>query len=505
MTLADDRTPASSKTSENGVTPILAQNACDLDAVDDGPIAELVQQRLKTMGPMSMLFYRQPLELVRGDGVWLYDAQGSAYLDVYNNVPVLGHGHPAVVEAVSAQMSMLNTHTRYLDRRIHQYSERLLESIALPEGRLVFTCSGSEANDLAIRLAQRCTGKTGVIVSEAAYHGNTHLVTQVSPASYKAGGVPDWVEVLNMEALLLADSDSCPDEVVKPLLLQMEQQLEQAITRLNERGYGCAALLADSVFSSDGVVTHPEQFLAPLVRRVQQQGGWWIADEVQPGFGRCSRSDGGHFWGFQRHQGFDGGGEQRCDTRSNPESTDSDSAPIIPDAVTLGKPMGNGFPVAGLIASHQAFAELNRDVGYFNTFGGSHAAVAAATAVLDVLQQDELPQQAASVGGYLHQQLQRLRERLPAARRVRGTGLFYGLDLQLSEQPSPQDAALTAGVINHLRHHGILIGAAGKAGNVLKIRPALCFRREHVDCFVTGLEEAIGSVYTSMTRAASGF
>lgn len=458
--------------SASAVVPILAQNACDLEAVDDGPTAALVRQRLNTMGPLSMLFYQQPLEPVSGKGVWLYDADGKAYLDVYNNVPVLGHCHPAVVEAVGQTMATLNTHTRYLNRAMHDYSERLLDRIGMHDGRLVFTCSGSEANDLAIRLAQKCTGKTGVIVSEAAYHGNTHLVTQVSPSSYKTGGVPDWVEILNLDPLLALtepDRERIP-ELIRPLL----NQLDQAIERLNQRGYGCAALLADSVFSSDGVVTHPEGFLTPLAERVQQQGGWWIADEVQPGFGRCGDS----FWGFQRHQ-------QRG------------ANPIAPDVVTLGKPMGNGFPVAGLVASQAAFAELNQDIGYFNTFGGSHAAVAAATAVLNVLERDNLQQQAQDVGHHLKTGLQRLCERLPTAQRCRGVGLFYGLDLQWNDRPDADDATFTSAVINHLRHQGVLTGAAGKAGNTLKIRPSLCFERQHAEHFLTALESALEDVGAS--------
>lgn len=460
--------------STTGITPILAQNACDLEHIHDPSTAALVQQRLDTMGPMSMLFYEQPLELDHGQGAWLYDSAGKAYLDVYNNVPVLGHCHPAVIEAVTEQLSRLNTHTRYLNRDMHRYSERLLDHLRIPEGRLVFTCSGSEANDLAIRLAQRCTGKTGVIVSEAAYHGNTHLVTQVSPSSYKQGKVPDWVEVLNLDPLLTLSNTAAfsPDAVQA-----MVEQLEQAITRLDERGYGCAALLADSVFSSDGVITAPKGLLTTLAQRVQSQGGWWIADEVQPGFGRC----GTHFWGFQHHQHT-----QR-------------STWVQPDVVTLGKPMGNGFPVAGLVASATAFAELNQEVGYFNTFGGSHAAIAAATAVLDVLERDNIPHRVQRLGESLGHGLQQLCERLPTARRVRGAGLFWGLDLHAASHPNIEDAALTRAVINHLRQAGVLIGAAGKAANTLKIRPPLCFDEHHCEHFLATLEQSLEQVSNTMT------
>lgn len=451
------------------VTPILSQNACDLEAMDSGPAAALVQQRLNTMGPMSMLFYQQPLEPVRADGVWLYDADGGAYLDVYNNVPVLGHCHPAVVESVARQLSTLNTHTRYLNREMHEYSERVLDSIGVSDGRLVFTCSGSEANDLAIRLAQRVTDKTGVIVSEAAYHGNTSLVTQVSPSSYKSGTVPDWVEVLSLDQLLDQPDESKQGVAIQSVLVQ----LEQAIERLDQRGYGCAALLVDSVFSSDGVLTHPQGFLMPMVERVQKQGGWWIADEVQPGFGRCGES----LWGFQRHR--------------------IDHGDPMPDAVTLGKPMGNGFPVAGLIASKQAFAELNQAIGYFNTFGGSHAAIAAATAVWQVLETEELPYQAMQVGHYLGDGLSHLCKSLPTAHMARGVGLFWGMDLQFGEQRGVSDTNFTSAVINHLRQQGVLIGAAGKTGNTLKIRPPLCFEKQHVDHFLEAL--AYSLEYTAST------
>ncbi len=474
-------------------TPILSQNACDLSAAgtDAMPahLGQLVQQRLNTLGPTSMLFYQKPLELVCGEGVWLYDADGRVYLDVYNNVPILGHGHPAVVSAVSQQLATLNTHTRYLDRRIHDYAERLMETVGMEEGRLVFTCSGSEANDLAMRLARRCTGKQGVIVSEAAYHGNTDLVTQVSPSSYKQGTVPDWVEILSLDELLAADQTASEPEEHGRLSQALAEQTRRAIQRLNDKGYGVAALLVDSVFSSDGVVTHPGGFLAPSVEAVQQVGGWWIADEVQPGFGRC----GDTFWGFQRHQ--TGRTNKAPETQ---EGTGQTGHVPMPDVVTLGKPMGNGFPVAGMIAQHSALAELNRDVGYFNTFGGSNAAVAAATAVLDILQTQRTQQHAQTIGHVFYQQLNALCEHLPTAHRVRGCGLFFGMDLQAPEGPVGQERArnarLTSAVINHLRQHGVLIGAAGKAGSTLKIRPALCFQPDHVLFFISRLEEAITDV-----------
>lgn len=433
---------------------ILDQNAFNMDSIDqaDARIGELVRKRLETVGPTSMLFYEEPLHIVRGEGVWLYDDQGRRYLDVYNNVPSIGHCHPKVVQAVAEQMGTLNVHTRYLHEDIHTYSERLLATLPAPLNRLVMMCTGSESNDMALRLARRWTGRQGIIVTEAAYHGNTSAVTEVSPSSYKQGVPPDFVHIIPISQM---------SEQADPAAWFVDQ-VRAGVEQLNALGHGCAALLVDSIFSSDGVYADPAAFLKPAVEWLQAEGMLFIADEVQPGFGRT----GSGMWGFERHQ-------------------------VTPDVVTMGKPMGNGFPMAGLVAREELLAALNSDVGYFNTFGGSTVAVAAGTAVLNVLEEEQLMANAASQGEYLKQQLTGLKSSYDEVADVRGAGLFIGLDLCDPTQAGAPDPVRTTAVINELKRNGVLIGAAGKSGSTLKIRPPLCFGRAEADLFLERLEQSI--------------
>jgi 4-aminobutyrate aminotransferase-like enzyme len=433
---------------------ILDQNAFSFDRLQqaDERIGALVRKRLETVGPTSMLFYEEPLHIVRGEGVWLFDDQGQRYLDVYNNVPSVGHCHPRVVQAVAEQMGTLNIHTRYLHEGIHRYSERLLATLPPPLNRLVMMCTGSESNDMALRLVRQWTGHQGIIVTEAAYHGNTSAVTEVSPSSFKKGTLPEHVHVIPISQM---------PEQADPSAWFVDQ-VRAGVARLDELGYGCAALLVDSIFSSDGVFADPPGFLKPAVEWLQARGMLLIADEVQPGFGRTGHS----MWGFERHQ-------------------------ITPDVVTMGKPMGNGFPMAGLAAREELLAALNEDVGYFNTFGGSTVAVAAGMAVLDVLEEEALIANARQQGDYLKQQLEGLQSAFEEVAAVRGAGLFIGLDLCNPARDGAPDAARTTAVINVLKRNGVLIGAAGKSGSTLKIRPPLCLARAEADLFLDRLEQSI--------------
>lgn len=435
----------------NEIRGILEQNAFSFDssAPVEGRIAELVRQRLDTVGPTSMLFYQEPLYMVRGEGVWLEDEHGRRYLDMYNNVPSVGHCHPRVVRAVAEQMATLNVHTRYLHEGIHRYLQRLLATLPASLDRMVLTCTGSESNDMALRLARHWTGRRGIIVTEAAYHGNTTAVTEVSPSSYKRGQPPEYVYAIPLSQL---------PEQADPAQW-FADQVRAGVEQLESQGHGCAALLVDSIFSSDGVYADPAGFLKPAVEWLQARGTLFIADEVQPGFGRT----GAGLWGFARHQ-------------------------VTPDVVTLGKPMGNGYPMAGLAAREDLLAALNEQVGYFNTFGGSPVAVAAGMAVLDVLAEEDLITNARRQGDYLLGALAGLATRHDELGAVRGAGLFIGLDLCNPHADGAADADRATAVINELRRRGVLIGAAGKAGNTLKIRPPLCLGQTEADLFLEQLE-----------------
>ncbi|MGA2562356.1 MAG: aspartate aminotransferase family protein [Steroidobacteraceae bacterium] len=441
--------------------PILALNAFDMNATADfgGALGARIKQRAELFGAASVLFYERPLEIVRGEGCWLYDVDGVAYLDAYNNVPSVGHCHPRVVEAASRQLAQLNIHSRYLQQGVVDYAQRLLATLPRDLSNITFTCTGSESNDLALRLANHYTGGTGVIVTEAAYHGNTARVSEVSPSVFKQGGPPPHVRVIPAP-----DFHRVPAERVADFFAG---QVGSAINDLERHGIGFSALLIDSIFSSDGIFADPPGFLAAAIDVVHRANGMFIADEVQPGFART----GTHFWGFQRHG-------------------------VQPDIVTMGKPMGNGYPIAAVVTRPEILAALCQQVGYFNTFAGSPVAAAAGQAVLDVIENEGLMRNALQVGGYLKQRLTELSTRHSVIGDVRGAGLYIGVEMTRADDGSPQ-AQLATAIINAMRDRQVLIGAAGRYGDILKLRPPLCFSVAHADRLAAALDD----VLTKLTAA----
>jgi 4-aminobutyrate aminotransferase-like enzyme len=410
---------------------------------------DLVRRREAALGGAYRLFYASPVEFVRGAGVYLYDQAGEAYLDAYNNVPSVGHSHPYVTEAVGRQLATLNTHTRYLTEGVVGYAERLLAAHDLgAPAHAMFTCTGSEANDLALRIARHHTGGTGVIVTANAYHGVTAALAELSPS-------------LGPNIPLGRDIRVVPGPAAG---VNFTAAVAWAIADLERHGVRLAAFLADSIFSSDGVFPEPAGFLAPVAEIIRAAGGLYIADEVQSGFGRT----GTHLWGYQRHG-------------------------IAPDIVTMGKPMGNGLPIAGLVARQEVLADFGRNARYFNTFGGNPVCVAAASAVLDVLAAEMLPANAAATGGYLQGELARLAADSPLLGEVRGAGLYLGIDVADPATGAPS-ADLAAAVVNGMRERHVLISATGPQGNVLKVRPPLPFGREHADQFLTVLADVTAAL-----------
>lgn len=406
------------------------------------------------MGPAYRLFYDDPLVAVRAEGVWIYDAQGCAHLDAYNNVASLGHSHPRVLRALQGQAATLATHTRYVDRTVISYLERLISSFPAPLSRAMLTCTGSEANDLALRIATAATRGTGVIVTQTAYHGVTAAVAQISPSLGE--GVPLGLHVRAVPAPLSVSS-SKEDAIGQAFA----HGVVEAIKDLQRHGISPAALIVDTIFSSDGVLPDPCGFLRPAADAIRSAGGLLIADEVQAGFGRT----GDGLWGFSRHG-------------------------LLPDLVTLGKPMGNGYPVAGVVARPElidAFALTSR---YFNTFGGNAVACATAMAVLDVIQDDGLVENARRVGALLKQGLQERARANGMLGEVRGAGLFIGVDV-VSPETGAADAALARQLVNRMRANSVLISATGPRGNVLKIRPPLVFSEENVNFFLDRLDRSL--------------
>jgi 4-aminobutyrate aminotransferase-like enzyme len=412
---------------------------------------ELISRRDRALGRAYRLFYDQPVSFTRGSGVYLYDPDGNAYLDAYNNVPSVGHSHPHVTDLVSRQLATLNTHTRYLTDGLVTYAERLLatHTLGTAPAQAMFTCTGSEANDLALRIARHCTGATGFIVTANAYHGVTAALAELSPSL--GPGVPLGPHVRVVPA-------PAPG-------VNFTAAVAWAISDLQRHGLRLAAFLADSLFSSDGVLPDPPGFLAPVADAVHAAGGLYIADEVQAGFGRT----GTHLWGYQRHG-------------------------VTPDIVTMGKPMGNGLPIAGLAARPDLLDQFGRQSRYFNTFGGNPVCVAAATAVLDVLETENLPANAHATGTYLKDAATRLAATSPVLGDVRGAGLYLGIDVIAPRTAGQPSGPLAAAIVNRMRERRILISATGPHGNVLKIRPPLPFAREHADQFLTALAEVIEAV-----------
>lgn len=413
---------------------------------------ELIERRARLLGPAYRLFYEQPVQFVRGEGVWLYDADGCAYLDVYNNVPSVGHCHPRVVEAIARQAAQLNTHTRYLHPDVLDYSERLLATFPAELGQVMYTCTGSEANDLAVRVAKSFTGGSGIIVTRLAYHGVTETVAGFSPSL--GDKVPLGAHVRTVAAPTSAGA----------IAETFADGVKGALDEMASKGIRPAALIIDTIFSSDGVYADPAGFLQPAVAAIRAAGGLFIADEVQAGFGRT----GDAMWGFQRHG-------------------------LVPDIVTMGKPMGNGYPVAAMAAKPEVLAPFGRNSRYFNTFGGSPVAVAAARAVLEVIAEERLRENALQTGRYLRDRLAGLAGRFATIGEVRGAGLFVGVDIidGVSRNPSP---VLATRLVNELRRRRVLISATGPHANVLKIRPPLPFGRAEVDLFASTFEASLTTV-----------
>src|SRR5262252_4804239 len=365
--------------------PLDPAGNAQLDVSSARASGDLLARRARALGPTYVLFYDEPLHIVRAGGVWMFDAEGRRYLDAYNNVPVVGHCHPYVVDALTRQARTLNTHTRYLAELPLQLAEELLATMPRELANVVFTCTGSEANDLAVRVCKAVTGGTGFIITDFSYHGVTDVLSGMSPED----GGPLGPGVYTV-----------PSPAAPGGAAAFGEHVRDSIERMRKDGVRLAALLIDTIFSSDGVFADPQGFLADAVRHVQAAGGLFIADEVQPGFGRLGEA----MWGFQRHG-------------------------IVPDLVTMGKPMGNGHPVAAVAARPEVFAEFARGRHYFNTFGGNSVSCAVALAVLQVIRNEALLDNARVCGEHLRSALVQLAAQQPTLGEVRGAGLFVGVEV----------------------------------------------------------------------------
>ena len=417
--------------------------------------AALTARRDRLLGENTPLFYDDPVHIVRGEDVWLYDAEGKRYLDCYNNVPHVGHCHPRVVDAIHKQASTLNTHTRYLHEGILDYVERLTSTFHSSLSTAIMACTGSEANDIALRMAHSTTGRTGIIATDSTYHGNTAAVSQLSTKMPPIGGVENHVRHVPTPDSYRPLGGQFGD----PFTATFIDELQQAIDALNNSKHGFSALIVCPYFANEGFPDLPDTFMKETADVVHNAGGIIIADEVQPGFGRL----GTHMWGHER-------------------------VGIVPDVVTLGKPMANGHPVGAVVTTSDIMKSFRSGYRYFNTFGGNPVSCAAAMAVLDVLEEDQLMDNAASVGAYAKIELTRLADRHDLIGDLRGQGLFFGAELVTdrdAKTPAPQEADR---LVNLLRQEGILTGTLGVHRCTLKIRPPMTFTREHTDLLIHTLD-----------------
>ncbi len=419
----------------------------------DPSIRENVKRRLDVLGPGYLLIYNQPASFVRGRAAHLFDADGNDYLDAYNNVPVVGHCHPLVVEAVARQVGTLNTNTRYAQEGLVEYAERLVATLPAELRRVTFACSGSEANDLALRVARHYTGNEGIIVNRYAYHGITREVASISPALGAGSPLGPNVRVIDPPdpALVPAGTD---------LAQHMLAETERAIAELARHGYGLAAMVLDLSFMSDGIFPTEVGYLPAMVEAVHRAGGLFVADEVQAGFGRL----GPDMWGFEQHD-------------------------VVPDIVTMGKPMGNGIPLSGVVFRPEVAQDFGDKVRYFNTFGGSSVPIAAGLAVLDVFAREQVPERAARVGELLRTGLTEVLGESPHVADIRGRGLLVGIEIVTDRASRRPDRTRATRVIDAMRERRILISASGPGVNVLKIRPPLAFDESDVHRFVDGMRE----------------
>ena len=382
---------------------------------------ELIERRRRLLGPNFSTFYKNPVHIVRGKGVWLWDASGKKYLDCYNNVPHVGHCHPEVVNAIAEQAKILNTHTRYLHEGILDYLDRLLSKHHKTIETAIMVCSGSEANDIALRMAEAKTGHRGVIVTDSTYHGNTSAVSQLGYGR-NTGPVGDHIRYIQAHDNF-RDNETMGISEAK----FFKQNVVEAIDSLKEAGHGVSALLICPFFANEGFPNLEHGFLDEAISNIRNEGAIVIADEVQPGFGRI----GTNWWGYQK-------------------------IGIEPEIVTMGKPMANGHPVACVATSTEIMGSFRNNYGYFNTFGGNPVSCAAASATLEVVENEKLIKNALAVGQYALKGLEELKKEFPQIKQVRGSGLFFGAEMRgENNEPLTQYASQIA---EKMRDKRILLG-----------------------------------------------
>lgn len=422
---------------------------------------DLLKRRSRILGEKTALFYDEPIHIVRGEGVWLFDSTGKRYLDVYNNVPNVGHCHPHVVKALIKQIETLNIHTRYLHETIVEYGERLTATFDDSLSMIIFTCTGSESNELALRIARQHTGSKGIICSNMTYHGNTAAVDELATSfhGFKAIGP-------NVRAVPFPDSYRPLRELSGEALADAyADEVKAAINAFTASDVGFAGMLVCPIFANEGVPDIPPGYLEKVSQYVHDAGGLLIFDEVQSGFGRT-----GYMWGYQ-------------------------AAGVVPDIVTLGKPMGNGHPIAAVVAGADLINEFREHVMYFNTFSGNPVSCAAGLAVLEVIENENLVENVCQVGKSLVEGLSGLKEKYDLIGDVRSRGLFVCVELvadRNTKEPASDEARR---IVNLMKENGVLISHVGPYKNLLKIRPPIIFSHNNAAQVLSTLDQALTALY----------
>ncbi|MGD0781922.1 MAG: aminotransferase class III-fold pyridoxal phosphate-dependent enzyme, partial [Candidatus Aminicenantales bacterium] len=425
------------------------------------PPAAILDVRREHLGRSLSVSYKKPLKIVRGFMKYLYDETGRAFLDGVNNVPHVGHSHPRVVEAARRQLAVLNTNSRYLHDNLARFAERLTAKCPAPLGVCFIVNSGSEANDLALRMARQYTNRYDMIVVDGAYHGHLTSLIEISPYKFAGpggAGRPPRTQVVPLPDLFQG-AYRHGDRAAGP---HYAADVGKAIEAIRSEGREPAGYIAESLLSCGGQIALPDGYLADVYRRVRAAGGVCIADEVQVGFGRV----GTHFWGFET-QG------------------------VVPDIVTMGKPIGNGFPLAAVVTTPRIADAFANGMEYFNTYGGNPVACAAGLAVLDVIEEEGLQANALETGLYLQAGLERLKEKHAVIGDVRGRGLFIGLELVTDRRTQGRGTAQASYIAERMREEGILVSTDGPFKNVIKIKPPLCFAKPEADLMLATLENIL--------------
>lgn len=423
---------------------------------------QILRSRRRHLGRNLSLSYSKPLLILRGKGQYVYDQKGVAYLDCVNNVSHVGHCHPSVVRAGQQQMELLNTNTRYLHPYLVEYAEALTGSLPGPLSVCFFVNSGSEANDLALRMARTHTGQQDVVVVDHAYHGHTGDLIDISPYKFRGQGgrgTPASTHVLSMPDRFRGKFRG-PDMVERLL-----DEIDQVLNDLRKSGRGVAAFFAESVIGCGGQIVLPDRYLRKVFARVRKAGGVCVADEVQIGFGRV----GSHMWAFETQE-------------------------AVPDILTLGKPMGNGHPLGAVVTSAEIADSFANGMEYFNTYGGNPVSCAIGLAVLDVLRRENLQEKAARIGNFLQTELSKLMNRHPIIGDVRGLGLFLGIELvksRLTLEPAAREANR---LVEMMKSRHILLSRDGPDQNVIKIKPPMVFTQDDAETLIRNLDQVLSAL-----------